>query len=271
VNRALNGGSMGTPEGRARAAEAALAVIAEHPSDLVRDQYLMEVASRTQIDPERLRADATRRRHAPAGRGPTGGRQAGDRQVGGGRNSGGDERGSRSVRGKMLPVDRGGAGSSYDGDDWGSPRRRPPARENAELEALRLLIINPDAISGWLHDVMFADDRALAGYRALVRTGAVREAIESSEPGAAELLQRLAAEDSEADPADVVDLLIAAASRRELAEFEAQARHGEDPLAFAADTGWVKLRLEELQEGETREGAREQLLAWLIQEPEQQA
>jgi DNA primase len=245
VNRALNAGAMATPEGRARAAEAALAVIAEHPSDLVRDQYLMEVASRTQIDPERLRADATRRRNSPAARTPT---------VSGA--------GPGAGRGKTLPVDRVGRGRSD---------RRPPARENAEMEALRLLIINPDAIRVWLHDVMFADDRALASYRALVHTGAVREAIEAAEPGAAELLQRLAAEDSEADPADVVDLLIAAASRRELAEFESQARLGDDPLAFAADTGWVKLRLEELQESGSREGAREQLLAWLIQETGEQA
>ena len=45
-----------SPEGRARAAEAALAAIAEHPSELVRDQYLMEVADRCRIDPDRLRA-----------------------------------------------------------------------------------------------------------------------------------------------------------------------------------------------------------------------
>ncbi len=65
VDRALRGGDLQTPEGRARAAGAALELIAEHPSDLVRDQYLMDVASRCRMTPERLReiaADPSQRR-----------------------------------------------------------------------------------------------------------------------------------------------------------------------------------------------------------------
>lgn len=56
VNRTLERMPMGSAEQRARAAEAALAVIAEHPNELVRDQYLMAVASRTRIDADRLRS-----------------------------------------------------------------------------------------------------------------------------------------------------------------------------------------------------------------------
>jgi DNA primase len=56
VGRALEAGMLTTPEGRARAAEVALAVIGEHPSELVRDQYVMQVADRCRIDPEQLRA-----------------------------------------------------------------------------------------------------------------------------------------------------------------------------------------------------------------------
>jgi DNA primase len=65
VDRALRSGDLQTPEGRARAAGAALELIAEHPSDLVRDQYLMDVASRCRMTPERLReiaADPSQRR-----------------------------------------------------------------------------------------------------------------------------------------------------------------------------------------------------------------
>ena len=65
VDRALRTGDLQTPEGRARAAGAALELIAEHPSDLVRDQYLMDVASRCRMTPERLReiaADPSQRR-----------------------------------------------------------------------------------------------------------------------------------------------------------------------------------------------------------------
>jgi DNA primase len=45
-----------TPEGRARAAEEALALVREHPDPLVRDQYLMKVADRCRLDPGPLRA-----------------------------------------------------------------------------------------------------------------------------------------------------------------------------------------------------------------------
>ncbi len=44
------------PEGRARAAEASLALIAEHPDALVRDQYLMQVSDRCRLSPDQLRA-----------------------------------------------------------------------------------------------------------------------------------------------------------------------------------------------------------------------
>ncbi|MBI2704750.1 MAG: DNA primase [Actinobacteria bacterium] len=56
VNRTLDGLPLSTAEQRARAAEAALAVIAEHPNELVRDQYVMDVASRTRLDPNQLRS-----------------------------------------------------------------------------------------------------------------------------------------------------------------------------------------------------------------------
>lgn len=58
VDRALERGNMDTAEGRVRAAEAALRVIAEHPSPIVRDQYLMAVADRCRLPPDRLRAAA---------------------------------------------------------------------------------------------------------------------------------------------------------------------------------------------------------------------
>ena len=47
-------------EGRARAAEAAVATVAEHPNELVRDQYLMQVADRCRFEPAVVRALAAR-------------------------------------------------------------------------------------------------------------------------------------------------------------------------------------------------------------------
>ena len=60
VRRALSAGSVATPEARARTAESALLVIAEHPSELVRDQYLMEVADRCRLEPDQLRQQLAR-------------------------------------------------------------------------------------------------------------------------------------------------------------------------------------------------------------------
>jgi DNA primase len=55
LERVLDTANLSSPEGRARAAEAALRVLAEHPSDLVRDQYLLTVADRLRIDVAALR------------------------------------------------------------------------------------------------------------------------------------------------------------------------------------------------------------------------
>lgn len=55
VGRVLDGSDLSTPERRARAAEEAIAVVREHPSSLVRDQYVMEIADRCRLEPDRLR------------------------------------------------------------------------------------------------------------------------------------------------------------------------------------------------------------------------
>ena len=56
VRRVLDAGDTRSPEGRARTAEAALEAVRQHPSDLVRDQYLMQIADSCRIDVDQLRA-----------------------------------------------------------------------------------------------------------------------------------------------------------------------------------------------------------------------
>jgi DNA primase len=56
VDRAINGVDRSTGEGRARAAEQALVMVAEHPDPLVRDQYAMTVASRCHFEPDLIRS-----------------------------------------------------------------------------------------------------------------------------------------------------------------------------------------------------------------------
>ena len=55
LDRELSRHPMETIEQRARAAESALAIVGEHPNELVRDQYLMTVADRCQLNVDRLR------------------------------------------------------------------------------------------------------------------------------------------------------------------------------------------------------------------------
>jgi len=55
LDRVLDAANLATPEGRARAGEAALPVLAEHPSELVRDQYVMDVADRLRLESATLR------------------------------------------------------------------------------------------------------------------------------------------------------------------------------------------------------------------------
>ncbi|MCP3989990.1 MAG: DNA primase [Actinomycetia bacterium] len=56
VDRAIDGVDRSTAEGRAKAAERAMAMVAEHPDRLVRDQYVMMVASRCQFEPDLIRS-----------------------------------------------------------------------------------------------------------------------------------------------------------------------------------------------------------------------
>lgn len=64
VERILAAADLSSPESRARAADKALEVIAEHPNQFVRDPYVVDVATRCRIDVDRLRG-AVGREPAP--------------------------------------------------------------------------------------------------------------------------------------------------------------------------------------------------------------
>jgi DNA primase len=225
VDRVLDRADLRTPEGRARAAEAALAVIAEHPSDLVRDQYLMEVASRCRIEPDRLRA-GLRPGAAP---------------------------------GKRVAVDRPG-------------QARQVGRETPEMELLRLFVTHAEEMEGWadwVSESLFRDELALAAYRALASSESLREAIERADPAAADLLQRLAVDDTEAEPHDVVFRLIQEAGRRAMQDLNEQARREPDAMAVLAESTWLGQHIDQMNDPDTTVEAAEQLLAWLADRPEE--
>jgi DNA primase len=56
IDRLLAGADLRTLESRARAAEDAAGIVAAHPNELVRDQYVMKLAGMLEIDADRMRA-----------------------------------------------------------------------------------------------------------------------------------------------------------------------------------------------------------------------
>ncbi len=89
-----------------------------------------------------------------------------------------------------------------------------------ELEALRVAVHHPERVAARLHQVLFTDPTILAGYRALCASATLHDAINCAiaggQPHAAALLHRLAVEDAESDPDDVLARLAEAAAQRKL-------------------------------------------------------
>jgi len=242
LDRVLDQANLATPEGRARAAEGALAVIGEHPNPLVRDQYLMQVASRCRIPVEQLRSGAF---------------AAGAVAGGGSARSGAAAEGSPGRNGRVA-VDRSG-------------RRPSRRRDSPEIEALRLLVTDPDLIAASLDERLFADEVNLEAYRAISASPDLHEAVQATDEAAADLLGRLAVEDTEADPADVVARLVEEAALREHAMMQIELGTADEEIVIerAGEMGWIKLRVEELHDPATSAAAAEQLLAWLLRRPQE--
>lgn len=68
LDRLLQAADLATVEGRATAATSAVALVGEHPDDLVRDQYLMWLGEQLAIDVDRLRRALREPRRAEQGR-----------------------------------------------------------------------------------------------------------------------------------------------------------------------------------------------------------
>ncbi len=117
-----------------------------------------------------------------------------------------------------------------------------------------------------MHESLFDDELYLAAYRALQETASLHDAIEAADAGAAELLQRLAVEETEADPRDVVALLALSRLKSLVTELENEGRHAAAPEDYAAVLGWLKMVGEDLHPDRdlpTRVDATSRLVAWL--------
>jgi len=247
VDRVLESADLRSAEGRAKAAEAALAVVAEHPNELVRDQYLMLVADRCRLEPDALRSlarrVAQRARSVPV-----------------------EGNGSRSERsGTAAPRPGAGAGRT-DVAERGPKRGADVSRPG--LEALRLAVHRPEEVGDRLEATLFPDDLQRAAFEALTGADDLHEAVEAAErtdPRVADLLRRLAVEEPATDADDVVVTLVRNASRRALAVAEAQARLSPNSVGEIAPViARVRRDLDELDDGDRSLVAADRLLAWLV-------
>ena len=256
VDRMLGGGDLTTAEGRARAAEAALTAVAEHPDDLVRDQYVMQLADRCRVDAARLRERLDHLRAHPPAESPP--------------------RRSRSRRDEPPPMEypEDDGDRFVPADDGGDAALAAALRPGPGLEALKLAVHRPEDVADRVHAVLFADPVQRQAFVSLLENDSVHEAVESASPEVASLLRRVIVEEPMAgdpelgDPVDsVVTVLLRGAARRAMADIEIESRAGGDDSwqSRAAETVQVRLWLRELEESPSGRDPADRLVAWLVQ------
>jgi DNA primase len=264
VDRILDAAELGTPEGRARAADAALAAVAEHPDNLVRDQYLMVVAERCRLEPpllrerlEELRREGPSANGASSRRRPTAGAEdpwVREPETDGEWDADGfDGGGSWSEEpGPARPMGggRGGTGRSV-------PEFRPG------LEALRLAIHQPEDVADRLEAALFRDGLQRSAFEVLAGAGdqPLHEVIEQAPPAVRALLVRLTVEEPRSRADEVVLQLVRDAARGELVVLTGEARTSPEAAAEAARVAsWVQ----ELDDPAASAAATARLVAWLV-------
>lgn len=246
--RILDAADLSTPEGRARAADHALGAVAEHPDDLVRDQYVMDVAQRCRLEPTPLRERLARiMREGPKPL-PT----------------------SAQRRSELAPppseYDEGDPGwdPTDPGPGWdegSAPRARSTSEFRPGLEALRLAIHRPDEIGHRLEAPLFRDPLQRAAFLLLLQADDLHEALEQAPEAVRSLLHRLIVEEPNSSPDDVVPQLVRDAARHELILATGEARTSQAAMEEAAAASkWVQ----ELDDPIAQAEATERLVTWLV-------
>ena len=142
-----------------------------------------------------------------------------------------------------------------------APVARPvrQAAEGAGFVVLALLIHDWDSIAPWLIEELFAEDPYREAFRALAETeGDVHRALSMVEGEAADIIERAAVHDQQADAMVEARTLIAAAARRELATRVRVTDPGELRVDQAA-----RVALADLSKPERAGNAAVVLLQWL--------
>ncbi len=162
MGRVLSAADLTGPEGRARAAEALVPVLREHPSELVREQYIQTAAGTLGIDHAWFKQAISR---SPAPR----------------RGGGGEE------------------DAVFESREERAERPRPVVVDPREEDVLRWTIHSPELVHDWLDATLFVDPVARAAFVQLSSSAELHEALATSEGEVRALLERLAVEEPEVD------------------------------------------------------------------------
>lgn len=234
LDRVLNSADLRAVEGRARAAEQGVAIVAEQPNQLVRDQYLMTIADRCRVPVEDLRKMlATGKYELPS------------KPVV-------DIRARRQPRNDPPEVERAAL---------------KVAIQHPEQTSAYFNTVLPEGIVPGVEDVLFEDPRAQAAFRALIDAPTFLEAVDTAEPEAGELLGRLVMEEESGTAAEEFIRLVDRAAHRVIRELEVEVRVRPDGFAEIGPTlAWLKLTVEQLRARDTVNEASAALIGWLMSE-----
>lgn len=268
LDRMFARADLSTAEGRARAANEALATVAGHPDPLVRDQYVMAVANRCQIEPDRLRARMEELSRAQGSR-P--------------RQKVASSKGARTFAQRDPQAGSGGGARTQPPQgqgDQGRPNHEvgldPAQPDKVEappfaLEALRLAVWYPERVASRLEACCFPPGITREAYEALVNAPTLAEAVERCPEHTAALLRRLAVEGAEPN-ADAASRLIDNAAQRAIGRLQAQM--AADPVARAdlwRSIAWLKETTELLRASpDSASEAEAALVTWLHQRSEEE-
>ena len=208
-------------EGRARAAADTGAIIAEHPNEVVRDQYLVETAQKVRVDIEQMRRLIVK----PS---PQQQRASADQQE--------TAQPAKQVESKPPPL--------------------------VEVNLLRALIHQPDAITSLVLPAMFTDPVTAEAHRLVISEG-WREQINDFSQPVATLVGRLVVEEVDADPVELVSRALDAVIDRWHTEVRYDVNDIEQLRKHQPMVQWLAQRQEEMHSEQTRTAAVEAIVDWL--------
>ena len=224
ISRVLDKSDLDRVEGRARAAANAGAIIAEHPNEVVRDQYLVEVAQKVRVDIEQMRRLVVK--PVPAQRQP------------------------------VSPID------SVSDDSVPGEGYEQQEIPQAEMNLLRALVHHSETVTPLTLPSMFSNQLAVDAYH-LVTTDGWRDQIDNTSTAVTTLVGRALVEEVDADPIELVSRALDAVIHRWNMELRYDVTEIEQLREHQPMVQWLAQRQEEMHSDDTRTAAVEAVVGWL--------